>query len=423
MLTLVRNERSILLYLFALPLTLKLLGITYMNTYLNWNLVAPDTRGSYQPLAEHLLQGHGYEVDGDYLDATRVAPLFPLYLASVYGLFRMDVPIWWLGVLNALFRAATTALVYLISKRCFGAMAGVTAALLHACDPWEMFWVAFVLKESLAVFLLTLAVWWVVRMFDSPSWQRGILAGVALGLASLTRYASLGYYPWVLGLIGWRAYRRLLAPSLGLRLAAVVTAGLLAVLAPWVVRNYSVSGEPLISSHFAGLYFYLSNGPGVEQAPDTWGYSGQTLPDPGPIAHVKRAYDRLNTREWMLFRQGLRHLIFHPDHALTIFSGRFYNMWRPTFENASYKNFLVLGMPYCALLLLALIGLALALKKRAELSVLYATLAFFLFLHLFFWSEIRYRQYITPFLAVFAGYPLGLLAQRRLCSSLGDTLA
>src|SRR5215471_11944443 len=65
---LVRNARPVLLYLFALSLALKLLGVAYMNTYLNWNLVAPDTRGSYQPLAEHLLQGHGYQVDGDYLD-------------------------------------------------------------------------------------------------------------------------------------------------------------------------------------------------------------------------------------------------------------------------------------------------------------------------------------------------------------------
>ncbi len=254
---LVRHARPVLLYLFTLSLALKLLGVAYMNIYLHWNLVAPDTRGSYQPLAEHLLQGQGYQVDGDYLDATRVAPLFPVYLASVYGLFGMDVPTWWLGVLNALFRAATTVLVYLISKRYFGAMVGVMAALLHACDPWEMFWVAFVLKESLAVFWFTLAIWWAVRMFDNPSWQRGALAGVALGLASLTRYASLGYYPWVLGLIGWRTCRRFLAPSLGLRLAAVVTAGLLVVLAPWVVRNYGVSGEPLISSHFAGLFIFI----------------------------------------------------------------------------------------------------------------------------------------------------------------------
>ena len=41
-------------------LVVKLAGVAYMQRYLAWNLVAPDTRDQYRPLAISLVEGRGY---------------------------------------------------------------------------------------------------------------------------------------------------------------------------------------------------------------------------------------------------------------------------------------------------------------------------------------------------------------------------
>ena len=83
------HQKYALAAILALSLAVRLLGVAYMNRHLAWNLVPPDTRGVYRPLALSFADGHGYQLGGDLREATRVAPLFPVYLAGVY---RVESP-------------------------------------------------------------------------------------------------------------------------------------------------------------------------------------------------------------------------------------------------------------------------------------------------------------------------------------------
>ena len=391
----------------CLSLVVKLAGVAYMNRYLAWNLVAPDARGLYVPLARDLVQGKGYQIDGNYQDATRIAPGFPLMLAAVYRIAGVDVPVWWLGALNALMRVGTTLLVFALASRAFGDRAGVAAAIVHALDPWEAFWSGFVLKESLAVLLSMLAVYLVVRTLERPTWLRGAAAGAAIGFASLTRFATLGFFPALLAFLSFGAARRLFPWQTALRHAAAATLGLVLALAPWLVRNVALFGGPFVYTQ-AGLYFFVSNGPGAERAPDTWGYSGQSTGD------IEAARSQLGLRprssyaerEAVLARGTFAYLATHPRVIVPLVAARFVNMWRPTFAGSSTSNLVVLGLPYCVTMLAAIAGLVAGLRgpwSSARL-VLYWGVGFYVLLHAVFWSEIRYRQYVTPLLAVFAGY-------------------
>src|SRR5262245_20850604 len=120
--------------LFALSLAVKLAGVAYMNRNLGWNLVAPDARDVYIPLAKALAQGKAYQLDGSHLAATKLAPVYPLFLAAVYRVAGFDVPTWVFGVLNALMRASTTLLVFALAAWAFGDRAGVAAGVIHAID-------------------------------------------------------------------------------------------------------------------------------------------------------------------------------------------------------------------------------------------------------------------------------------------------
>ena len=395
-----------LIVLFLLSFAFKVAGVGYLTATHGSELDPPDTRNLYAPLAHGLLAGEGYHLAGDYRDATRVPPVFPLYLAAVHGLLGSDVPALGIGILNSVFRGWTTLLVYLLGRRLFGEETGLAAGLLHACDPWEAFWAAFPLKESLAVFLFVLTVWWLLRTLDHPSWARGFLAGAGLGVASLARYATLGFYPFAVMLLAGRVHRSGLTLGAATRLAAIFTLGTLASLCPWLARNQRLFGEPVISTHLAGRYFYVANGPGVVQAPDTSGYSGRALPDAAFIREMERSAEGPAAREWAFFRQTIRHLAIDPAAVAALLRTKLVNQWRPTFEGASLANQVVLGGSYAAFMMLSIAGLALSWKRRSGLALPLAVVAFYLLTHLLFFAEIRYRQYLTPFLALFAGQTL-----------------
>jgi hypothetical protein len=44
--------------------------------------------------------------------------------------------------------------------------------------------------------------------------------------------------------------------------------------------------------------------------------------------------------------------------------------------------------------------------------VVASVVGFYVLVHVFYWSEIRYRQYVTPFLWIYAGVAVERLATR-----------
>lgn len=387
-------------------LAAKLLGVAYMNRYLSWNLAAPDTVGVYRPLGISLANGSGYRLHGDFADATRVAPGFPAYLASVYRLFGTDVPVPVLGGLNAVLRSLTTFLVYVLALRAFGPSTAFFAAAVHAIDPWEAFWSAFVLKESLAVLLAMAAIVVMAGAIERRSPAAGFGAGVLIALAGLTRYASIGLLPWALALIGARAVSRRVDWGDAARIAAALTLGALIGLAPWLIRNRSTIGAAVVYAQ-PGYYLWVSNGPGTEKTIDTWGYSGLSTPDPSAARVIAGTHHGVIDRDRAFFIAALSHMLARPFDVALLAAGRFVNMWRPTFAGASRANLSILGGWSTLFAIAVIAGFVLSLRtapvSRDSLWIVYGFVLFYFVLHAAFWSEIRYRQYVTPLMCVFAG--------------------
>ena len=404
------------MFVCVCSIAVKLLGVAYMNSYLAWNLVPPDTRSVYRPLALSLANGTGYQLGGDPRAATRVAPGFPVYLAAVYRASGDDAPVWLLGVLNAFMRAGITCLVYLLALRAFGAAPALFAGLVHAIDPWEAFWSAFVLKESLAVLLSIAAIALVARTLSSRSFVPGIFAGLAIAAASLMRYATLGLFAWTLLLLAWCAWRRLVDVRAAVRIAGAITLGVFVGLSPWLLRNRAVLGVPVVYTQ-AGYYLFVSNGPGTEKKIDTWGYSGLSTADVRKAEAIAGQHRGVVDRDSAFFREAIGHIVSHPLDAAALVVGRFVNMWRPTFEGASPANIVILGGWFCVFAVASIAGLVqapqvVAVDGRDTVRVLYWAVLFYVLLHAAFWSEIRYRQYATPILAVFAGVALSMVRDR-----------
>jgi 4-amino-4-deoxy-L-arabinose transferase-like glycosyltransferase len=407
------SDRWFLGKLWAAAFLVRLVGVTLGLLFFPGWLVPPDTYGVYYPIARSLAAGTGYQLHGSPWNATRAPPVLPCWLALLMALAGPDLPLWLPALGNAAFRAAAVVLVYLLGRRCVGPRTALLGALLYLLDPWETFWAGFVMKEPLAVPLFLLAVWLLGRFDERRSAGTACAAGAAIGLATLARFPSgaLWFVPVILLMLPGRrpGVGRWAAVWRGAGLCACLSAALLAVLSPWLVRNSVMARQPMLSSCFVGQYFYTSNGAGIEMERDGY-YSPR-----GIDYHLLQEAGTNKTfweGESYLFASGLRHVLDHPAEAMQRVGTKLVNMWQPTFAGSSLRNQLILGVPYCVGMLLCLTGIVLALTRRLPCAALLVPLLVFFCVHLVFWGEIRNRQYLTPLLFPFGGLALESLVLR-----------
>jgi hypothetical protein len=202
-------------------------------------------------------------------------PVYPCVLAALMKVlpFRWEIgparPFWsndgrfWryepdflIALFNELLLFVVIALTFLLARHLFDpAVAWLSAILLLGCELLWRFSVSGLSTMLLLVIFLGL-VWCLVlleREVREPKWgPRGLLglaaaAGLLLGLGALTRYA----FGWLLAPVGVFLILFGGPRKAALCLLTLAVAGL--VLAPWVYRNYQISGTPFGTATFALL--------------------------------------------------------------------------------------------------------------------------------------------------------------------------
>jgi Dolichyl-phosphate-mannose-protein mannosyltransferase len=129
---------------------------------------------------------------------------------------------------------ATTALLYMLTRRLFNERAGLGAAALFSAEMSLIFMGNFATYDATALFLLALAAWIGVRTAGSR-WPLFLLAAPVAALAVATKYAALLFVPTIVlmpAFAGWprlgrRAlfYPLALGASIALLLAAALRLG------------------------------------------------------------------------------------------------------------------------------------------------------------------------------------------------------
>jgi hypothetical protein len=436
----------------------------------------------YDALARNLASGQGYQLGGDFREFTRIPPLFPLFVALQYLLWGGGVL--GVGLCNALLGAATAVLLFVLALHCFSFLTpssssrekseifGVVvshktvqiayaAGLIFAAYPLEIFNTPYVLKENFSIFLtVAFALAWVRMLSVNQASSKGqaafswaLLSGVLLGLSVLSRLVHIGLVALFIVVNCWLLWQRHRAQKtnstseiaqtaplstrlqpraarlLGMQtLAALV--GCLLVLSPWLVRNYNLFGQVLISSHGAGRYFYVANSRSA--VPETNGYfEGRTSGTVKNSAAQRRAERRAKRKlqrnnpashERDYTRAALRDIVSHPQHIAVLVGARLVSMWRPVWAGSSQRTVLLLGVPYVLMMALALPGLLLVRRARKSvlgsvhhepLTVVAGLILFYFVGHAAFWGMIRERQFVEPYLILFAAYTWGMWVLQR----------
>ncbi len=211
-------------------------------------------------IARSIVSGHGF--GSPFADTGLSALLPPVYsylLAGIFKVFGIETRASVLAALslNSVFSALTCVPVFLMARQMFGDRVAKWAGWGWAFSPYGIYYGA---DWAWSTPLVTLELAWLflfaLRLEKSSRTRDWIWFGMLGGFAALTEPVVLSVVP-LLGL--WTLYRRHRQnlPWRGPMFAAAVAA--LAVLSPWLVRNYELFHRFIPVRSGFGLELYIGN--------------------------------------------------------------------------------------------------------------------------------------------------------------------
>jgi 4-amino-4-deoxy-L-arabinose transferase-like glycosyltransferase len=237
---------AILLFLLAVGVRLA------ATAFVGFSTVRFGDVRAYLGAAETLARTGHYPRQTDYHSFR--APGYPVFLVA--ATFGDPHRIALAKVANALLSGLSVLLLAALSAHLFRSRrVALGTGLAAALDPGLVLHATDIQSEPLFLVLLIAAVYALLGSADRPSSNLGVLAGVALALAALTRPSALALAP----LLAAPLWDRRWPPRARLHLAGSALLGFVLALAPWTVRNALVYRELVPVNDFAGVNFYLGN--------------------------------------------------------------------------------------------------------------------------------------------------------------------
>jgi 4-amino-4-deoxy-L-arabinose transferase-like glycosyltransferase len=365
-------------------------------------------------IARALATGYGYADPfvGHTGPTAWVPPLYPLLLAVVFKLFGVysALSAWVILSINSIFSAATALFVYEIAARCYNRRVAVWSAWLWALYPaalqyavhwvWEMSLTAMLFSWILVLALRMRSIGEPSSNAAAQSMQRWLLFGALWGLVALSNATLLLFLP-VCGIWILAGSRNSLTSAL--RRVSLASIVFLALLAPWIWRNWLVFHAFIPIRGNLGAEMYAGSGPGsngfafiatlplVERDPETMRYKAL-----GEVAYVKEQGAKANA-----------YLATHHLHYFQISLKRFYFYWVSVPHPIEHSALAEFGreLSYCFLSITGLLGLALSLKNRTPAAGLFAW-AFLLLPMTYYFVTVsaRFRHPLEPLIAIFSVY-------------------
>lgn len=360
---------------------------------------------SYDELARAWATQGGY-YNGEHLTAYW-PPGYPFLLSRLYLLFgpHAEIAVW----SNLLFGLAIVLLSYLIAREVWGERVGRWTILIVAFFPSQIFFTNLLASEMLFTPLFLLAVWLALRSALMPRvhWWLPALAGVVLGLATLTRAISKMYL--VVIVVAWLIQVRPVRRALNMSLLVVL--GLAVTLAPWMLRNYYAVGSFAVNTN-TGINLFIGNQPSSGMGYNQHAANEYDVNDPTREAEIdrettRRAWEYIREHPLAFVKRGILKTAFF--YAIDV-DALDYGLLKADTPSTPGPYF-YLALPtetyYLLVLLAGFLGLiGVYVKTRAARpsgsDLLALTLLYWTAIHFVFYGIGRYHFPLIPLIAAFA---------------------
>jgi 4-amino-4-deoxy-L-arabinose transferase-like glycosyltransferase len=337
-------------------------------------------------------------------------PIGEAILRGPFQAFVMAVPYAVVGhsyraayLFQALLGGFIPLLVFLIGRRAGREAAGLLAALLSALYPYYVYIAGVLYATQTTTILLLLLVYLAFVCRGRPRAAASVAQGAALGLTILSLPTAMSLVP--------AAFAWSLRGKRPILLGLLVIATAAAVVVPWTVRNYIVTGEFIPVSVSGGAAFLLGNNPLATAS------SGSSIPYPYDLQAIRRG-SRPGEWDRLCWQRGLLYVREHPGRALRLYGAKLLNLYRfyPSTQTknefTNSRTNLISAATYGPMLLLALVGLWIERRRwRLYLPIL-LTIGVFTIVYPAFTTNVRYRLPIDAYFILFCSVAIGSIAGR-----------
>lgn len=355
-------------------------------------------------IARSIVMGHGF--GSPFADTGLSALLPPVYsylLAGIFKIFGIETKASVLATLslNSIFSALACVPVYFLAKRAFGDRVAKWAGWGWAFSPYGVYygadWAWSTPLVTLELACLFLMAW---RLEDSSRPRYWLAYGALCGIAALTEPVTLAVLP-LLGLWSFYQLYRNRRPWRGPALAAALAG--IAVLAPWIVRNYKLFHRFIPVRSGYGLELYIGNN----------GYSERWVNSslhPNHSDAELEEYERVGEIAYMdhKLQQAKAYIRSHPGWYAWMTFRRAVYMWTGYWSlSHEYLKEEPLDPPNIlvdtTMSVLGLLGLRRVWKKNRALGIRFAVVLFFFPLTYYFsHPETYYFRPVDPLIVVLA---------------------
>jgi 4-amino-4-deoxy-L-arabinose transferase-like glycosyltransferase len=356
-------------------------------------------------VARALVTGYGFAdpFNGHTGPTAWVPPLYPLLIAAVFKVFGIYTAksAWVILTFNSVFSAATAIFIFEIAARCYNRKVALWSAWIWALYPAAMqYAVRQIWEMSLTAMLFAAAFALALRMRgigDAPdarppqTAKQWLLFGLLWGFIALSNSTLLLFLPvcgiWIL--LGFPS-------KASLTRAGASALVFLAVTAPWMIHNYRAFHHFVPFRSNFGAELYMGNNPQSMGMP--W---GKTVTSQSEI----REYTRLGEVQYAKQQGDLAKawIRAHRIRFAEISLKRFYFFWSTVPHPAvPHESLVVLrDINYCVPNILAILGLALSLRRRMPAAWLIAWAFILLPLTYYFVTAgARFRHPLEPLIVI-----------------------
>jgi 4-amino-4-deoxy-L-arabinose transferase-like glycosyltransferase len=375
------NWPRTLLVIFIGALLVRLAFISFLQD----GFYFPDSL-SYTRAAGKLLDS------GEFGDTYHRAPAYPVFLATIQVVFGNNI--FAIRVIESVIGALVAVVIAALGKRTGGAGVGALAGALWAVYPMGIFIVGLVYPTGLTAVLLACGACCILPYSDEDlSAKRVFAAGLILGLAALTvpiAVATIGFLSF--WLIYWARDKRFLLVGL-FCLGAAVT------ILPWTVRNYSVHRQLVLIDARLGIVLPRIGDVASDEADDRVEAILQR-PELFAVHFAKEFFYfwRLYPEQLGMTRPKAQER-YYPDPRLI----------KDTMFSSGALTSVISVASTVPLFLFAAIGTVamwLCKERRRDLSLLWTMILSFAIGYSLFFTKMRYRVPIEPYLMILGAYGL-----------------
>lgn len=358
---------------------------------------------AYDKIAINLLEGRGFkeEADKSYefdLAIVRAGPAYEFFLAGVYAVFGHHYEIVW--ILQAFLHAVSAYLIFLSCREIFkekGDIIGLIAATLFGLHPDLIEISAMLMTETTYLFLIVLVIWLFIKLYQKSEQIRySVFLSFATGLAILSRPPVILFIPIILVFyVLNNKYKQ----------GAVFLALLILTLLPWIIRNYLIYHQFILTTLIGEYNLWVGNTLLANGGQISGGYN--------PLTSYTDSYGFFSLKQ----QAGQEFWLFVISYPLVFVKlcliriVRYFSLIRPMgfwFYQTGIKQIIFVFSSAIAIAFLFVVGfsgMVASLKEKKSFFYYFIALSFVSPLVLIpTVVQSRYRFQIYPFLAILSGY-------------------